>query len=468
MSNLQVIIGIEIHLELNTKTKMFSSAANDFSLAPNTAASVIDLAYPGTLPQLNKEAVSKAIKLAKALKMKIDNELHFDRKNYFYPDLPKGFQITQDRRPIAKNGEIITASKVIKIEKFHLEEDTAKSVHNNNLTFLNYNRAGTPLVEIVTEPVIFSSQEAVDYIEAIKELAIILDISDAKMEEGSMRADINISLRPYGTDTLGTKVEIKNLNSLTNVKKSIDDEIKKQTKAIFAGKQILQATKRFDETKQETVIMRVKTGAVDYKFFPETNIVPIRLEQNWIDSIQVCELPWEKRKRYESENIDKEFIEKLMSDVVKANFFDSIEGDDRKTIVKIFFAEIVQLSNSKNVSVDKLNISPSQITEVINYLNEGTISGKHVKEIFPLLSQGNMSVVEIINTHGMKQFSDLSSLEQLIDKIILLNKDFIEQNKDRAERVVKFLLGQLMKETNGQANPVLSAKILEKKLSERK
>lgn len=279
MSNLQVIIGIEIHLELNTKTKMFSPAANDFSLAPNTSASVIDLAYPGTLPSLNKEAVRKAIKLAKALDMSVDDELHFDRKNYFYPDLPKGFQITQDRRPIAKKGKIVTASKVIQIEKFHLEEDTAKSIHDSSSTLLNYNRAGTPLIEIVTEPVIFSSQEAIDYIEAIRELAIILDISDAKMEEGSMRADINISLRPYGANEFGTKVEIKNLNSLTNVKKSIDDEIKKQTKAIYSGIPIVQATKRFDEVKQETVTMRVKTGAVDYKFFPETNIVPIKLDK---------------------------------------------------------------------------------------------------------------------------------------------------------------------------------------------
>lgn len=279
MNNFEVIIGIEIHIELNTRTKMFSSAANDFHAEHNTQASVVDLAYPGTLPVVNKGTVERAIKFAKALNMEIDSELHFDRKNYFYPDLPKGFQITQDRRPIAKKGEIPISNRKIAIQHFHLEEDTAKTINEDGKTLLNYNRAGVPLIEIVTEPVIRSSKEAVEYIEAIRSLANSLGISDAKMEEGSLRADINISLRPYGVETFGTKVEIKNLNSLANVEKGIVDEIAKQSKALIRGEEILQATKRFDETKQETVIMRVKTGAADYKFFAEPNIPPIALDK---------------------------------------------------------------------------------------------------------------------------------------------------------------------------------------------
>ncbi len=464
MNNFEVIIGIEIHIELNTKTKMFSSALNDFHAEHNTLASVVDLAYPGTLPVVNKGAIQKAIKLAKALNMSIDSELHFDRKNYFYPDLPKGFQITQDRRPIAKHGAIPISDKNIAIAHFHLEEDTAKTINDKGMTLLNYNRAGVPLVEIVTEPVIRSSKEAVEYIDAIRQLASSLDISDAKMEEGSLRADINISLRPYGQTTFGTKVEIKNLNSLGNVEKGIADEIAKQSRALIYGEEIFQATKRFDESTQETVIMRVKTGVADYKFFAEPNIPPIALDQTWVDSIAINELPWNRKARYESYGIDKDLVDKLMSDLERADYFDAIDFHDKLLTAKIFFAELVQQANARNKKVSELGVDQQQIAKLLSYLEAGMISGKHIKEIVPLMISSGQSVDQIIRSNNFRQISDEKVLTELITKIISANKAFVEENQQRPERVFKNLLGLLMKETDGQANPVLSNKILEKLL----
>jgi len=295
MNNLETVIGIEIHIELNTKTKMFSPAKNDFNAAPNTLVHPIDLGYPGTMPRLNKGAVIKAVQFAKALNMKIDKLIRFDRKHYFYADLPKGYQITQNDFPFGSGGFVPVIvngeQKNIELERFHLEEDTARSHHGDSETLLNYNRAGVPLIEIVTEPVIRDAAEAVAYVDAIRELAQTLDISDAKMEEGSLRADINLSLRPRGQKEFGTKVEIKNINTLTNIQKAIENEIKTQTKDILSGKVIKQATKRFDEATKTNIVMRVKTEAADYRFFPEPDINPIRISDEFVNSININELP---------------------------------------------------------------------------------------------------------------------------------------------------------------------------------
>ena len=283
IKNFEMVIGIEIHLELNTKTKMFSAIKNDFYAEPNTLVSPIDLGYPGTLPTVNKEAVIKAIKLAKALNMEIDNELHFDRKNYFYTDLPKGFQITQQFRPIGKNGIVFLEKdnniKKIRIERIHLEEDTARQLHNEDETMINYNRAGIPLIEIVTMPDIRSAEEAVKYVDFIRQSALFLGISDAIMAQGSLRADINLSMRMLGSNDFGTKVEIKNLNSLNNIAKAIEFESKLQIEKILNNEEILQETKRFDESSQKTISLRNKTDSIDYKYFPEPNIPIIKLDK---------------------------------------------------------------------------------------------------------------------------------------------------------------------------------------------
>ncbi|WKX02526.1 Asp-tRNA(Asn)/Glu-tRNA(Gln) amidotransferase subunit GatB [Candidatus Mycoplasma mahonii] len=468
MNNLEVIIGIEIHIELNTQTKMFSSAPNVFGQKENTLVDKIDLGYPGTLPAVNKEAVIKGIKLGKALNMKIDKLLRFDRKHYFYADLPKGYQITQNDYPIGSNGfipiKINSISKNIQIERIQLEEDTAKSFHTEEGTLLNYNRAGVPLIEIVTDPVIRSAEEATEYVKSIKNLALALNISEAKMEEGSMRADINISLRPYGSNVLGTKVEIKNINSLSNIKSAIQNEIVEQTQQILLGQKISQSTKRFDEETRTNKIMRIKKEALDYRFIPEPNINPISLTNNFIDSIHINELPWEREKRYISYGIDHSYIEKLLSDYDHANYFDLIKSDDKVNLAKVFFSEIVSLANLKNMKVSALDIDPTQIELAIKLVKDGSISGKHLKTIIPLLSESSKNVVDIINDENMKQISEESQINILIDEVINSNISFINNNIDRKERVIKYIVGNVMKISKGQANPVVTSNLVEKKI----
>lgn len=290
MNNLKVTIGIEIHLELLTKTKMFSSSPNTFGQTPNTCINEIDMGYPGSMPTVNKQAVIFAIKLAKSMNMQIDSQLSFDRKHYYYPDLPKGYQITQQSRPIGKEGTLpIGDDKVIKIERIHMEEDTAKQIHKGEFTYLDFNRAGVPLIEIVTHPVIHSAKDTIAYVKTIQSLSKELGISDAKMENGSLRIDVNISLS--NSDILGTKVEIKNMNSFSNITTAIQNEIQEQTHAINNNHKILMTTKRFDERTQTNIVMRGKSNDVDYKYFKEPNIIPITLTKQFIDSIDIPLLP---------------------------------------------------------------------------------------------------------------------------------------------------------------------------------
>ena len=302
--NFEPVIGLEIHVELKTKSKMFSNAPVTYGKEPNTQTVPLDLAFPGTMPTVNKEAVIYAIRVSNALHMSIDHELHFDRKNYFYSDLPKGYQITQNLRPIGSNGyleiEVGGIVKRIGIERLHIEEDTCKQLHFNDFTLLNYNRAGTPLVEIVSRPELRSGEEAMKYVEKIRSIVVYSDVSDGKMEEGSLRCDVNISLRPFGSEKFGTKVEIKNINSISYIQKAVDFEIARQTKMLLNNEPIRQETRRYDSAKDETILMRVKTDAVDYKYFPEDNITPIKLSDEFVnDAINSCpELADSKVNRY--------------------------------------------------------------------------------------------------------------------------------------------------------------------------
>ncbi|SYV97615.1 Aspartyl/glutamyl-tRNA(Asn/Gln) amidotransferase subunit B [Mycoplasmopsis edwardii] len=471
MNNFEVIIGIEIHVELKTKTKMFSSAEIDYSAEPNTKANQIDLAYPGTLPLVNKQAVKFGIALAKALKMEIDDELHFDRKNYFYPDLPKGYQITQFYRPIGKNGKVqIKTSnglKEISIERIHLEEDTARQHHDSEFTKLDYNRAGIPLIEIVTDPVIRSAKEASAYVDMIKKTVLALEISEGKLEQGSLRADINISLRPYGYNGFGTKVEIKNLNSLSNIEKAIDNEIKIQTKKILKGEAILQETKRFDDQKNENITMRVKTGTVDYKYFPEANIPFIKLSKSFIDSVEVAELPLEKEQRYIDANIQNIYVQSLIDDIYLSKYFDSINYEDKDKLSKVFFAEVVSLANLQSKKAYELNIDAKYIQESLELLDKGIISGKSLKKLIPLLIGFKGDIHSLLEEHNLKQISDPKLIEEHVLTIIKNNEALVAEYPERQEKVMKFILGSLMKETGGQVNPILSNDILIKVLNDK-
>ncbi|ENY69095.1 Aspartyl/glutamyl-tRNA (Asn/Gln) amidotransferase subunit [Mycoplasmopsis bovigenitalium 51080] len=469
MNNYETIIGIEIHLELNTKTKMFSPAKIDFNAEPNTTANQIDLGYPGTLPLLNKEAVISGIKLAKALKMDIDTELHFDRKNYFYSDLPKGFQITQFFRPIGSNGKLLIDQNTgfsVEIERIHLEEDTARQ-HHGEVTQLDYNRAGVPLIEIVTTPCIRNAQQAVAYVSQIRQIALALGISDAKMEEGSLRADINISIRPKGIEKYGTKVEIKNINTFRGIAKAIDNEISEQIKKLRTGELILQQTKRFDPETQTNITMRTKTGEVDYKYFPEPNIPIIKLSNEFINSIKLNELPWEKTSRYESYGIQKIYIDSLVNDLELAQYFDSINYKDKEKLSKLFFAELVSLANSKQCHVIDLKIQTKLLEQAIDLMDKEIISGRSFKKLIPLLVNFEGDINTLVKEHSLEQISDTNTIEKWVNQIIVENEKVINEYPERPERVLKMVQGSLMKISGGQVNPTKAIKIVEELLNKK-
>ncbi len=470
MNNFETIIGIEIHLELNTKTKMFSPSKIDFEADANTTVNQIDLGYPGTLPLLNKEAVISGVKLAKALCMTIDNELHFDRKNYFYPDLPKGYQITQFYRPIGSNGHFVinteSGRKKINIERIHLEEDTARQYHGEK-TKLDYNRAGVPLIEIVSYPEISSADEAVAYVDMIRRIALSLGISSAKMEQGSLRADVNISLRPKGYKGFGTKVEIKNMNSFRAIRNAIEHEIKLQTQKILTNEPILQQTKRYDEESMSTVVMRTKTGAIDYKYFPEPNIPFIKLSDEFINNIKLNELPWEKEERYKNEGIQDIYIKNLINDIELANYFDSINYFDRSKLSKLFFAEVVSLANSKNVKAYELGIKPQALESTIGLLDDDVISGKSFKKLVPLLINYDGDLNRLIKENNLEQISDEQTIAKWIDDVIERNETLVAEYTERSEKVIKFVLGNVMKLSGGKVNPQKANDLLMKLLNKK-
>lgn len=470
VNNFETIIGIEIHIELNTITKAFSPVENNFNGPVNTLISPIDLGYPGTLPILNKEVVIKAIKLAKALNMTIDNELHFDRKNYYYTDLPKGFQITQQFRPIGKNGflqlDLKSYQKKINIERIHIEEDTARQIHIENETLINYNRAGIPLIEIVSCPDIRTKEEAVEYVDNIRKIVTYLNISDAKMAEGSLRADINISTRLVGSNKFGAKVEIKNLNSLNNMKKAIEFESNLQISKIMNNQEIIQETKRFDEETNETVSMRDKTNAIDYRYFPEPNIPIITLSKSLIESIEIEELPSELKKRYISYGINSEYLDQIVNNIEYSKFLDAIKTDKKAEVIKIFFAEIVQLEKKMNLPLEKLNIKPNNFYELIELVNSGQISGKQLKMVIPKLMNLEIEVTKLIDDLNIRLISDPNIINQWIKEIKNKNSNIIAIYKEKPENTLKFIIGEIMKLSKGQANPILCVELVKKEFEE--
>ncbi|UVD81916.1 Asp-tRNA(Asn)/Glu-tRNA(Gln) amidotransferase subunit GatB [Mycoplasma iguanae] len=470
-SKYDVVIGIEIHLELNTKTKMFSPAKNSFLDDPNRNVHPIDIGYPGTLPQLNKAAVISAIKLAKALNMKIDNQLHFDRKNYFYPDLPKGFQITQFFRPIGKDGImpifVDGVWKEIAVERIHLEEDTAKQLHQEKWTLLDYNRAGIPLIEIVTKPVISSSQEAIAYVNNIRKAALYLGISDAKMEEGSLRVDVNISLKPENSSTLGNKVEIKNMNSISNIKKAIDFEIALQSSMLDNNEIVKQQTKRFDEITLTNVLMREKTGEVDYKYFPEPNIPVIQLEQSLLENVLIPTMPWEREKEFLAIKLNPIHINSLINNIDYLDYFEAINFHNKTKAANLFFSDIISIVNNQAVQLKDLNIKPFHLKEILELIESQKISSKQAKQIIQILQKENKSIQQIIIENKMNQSISEIDLIAILEKIILENENLINSYPQKPDRVTNFLLGNLMKETQGNANPQMANKVVQEILQKK-
>lgn len=474
--NFEAVIGIEIHVEMKTKSKMFSSAPVLFGAEPNTLVRPLDIAFPGTMPLVNKQAVINAIRVSNALHMSIDNELWFDRKNYFYSDLPKGFQITQDKRPIGRDGyvEIKTKNgiKRIEIERLHMEEDTCKQLHMSNYSLLDYNRAGTPLVEIVSRPNIRSGEEAMKYVEQIKSIVQFTDVSDGKMEEGSLRCDVNISLRPIGSDKFGTKVEIKNLNSLSNVEKAIEFEIIRQQKLLLAGIPVEQETRRFDEMRKETVLMRKKTDAVDYKYFTEPNITPIKLSDEFIkNAIETCpELASSKRNRYINNLKLSEYdADILLQDKAVSEYFDETikYNANPKLLVNWIMVDIASYLNKNNYSISDLKLSPEHLSDLVKIISEGKISSKQAKDVFLDIVETDASPIDVANKLGIVQMSDENAIMDLVIEALNENPQAIEDFKNGKDRAVGFLVGQIMKKSRGKANPAMTSKLVIQELKKR-
>ena len=473
--NYEAVIGLEIHVEMNTKTNMFSSAPVTYGELPNSSTSPVCFAFPGTLPTVNKQAVINAIRVSNALHMSIDRTLHFDRKNYFYSDLPKGFQITQNERPIGFEGymdiETSLGTKRIGIERLHLEEDTAKQLHSWDCTLLDYNRAGIPLIEIVSKPEIRTGEEAAKYVEKIRSIVSFLDVSDGRMEEGSLRCDVNISIRPVGSTKFGTKVEIKNLNSISNVQKSIEFEVKRQALLLQEGKEVIQETRRFDEATKETVLMRVKTEAADYKYFPEPNITPINLSEEFIaNAIETSpELAESKLIRYKELGLSDYDANLLIADKDISVYYDSAlkAGGSPKLLANWVIGDIQAILNKNNIHISEFKISPNHLSELVLLVEEGKVSNKQAREIFQEMLNSGSSPKELVKKMGATQISDEGAIMTLINEVIDANPQSVIDFKNGKDRAVGFLVGQVMKKSQGKVNPAITNKLIVEELKRR-
>lgn len=468
MTNYIPTIGIEVHVELKTNTKIFSNSINGYGQMANSLTNVVDLGYPGTLPTLNKEVVNLAIKAACVLNCKIRKEMHFDRKNYFYPDNPKNFQITQGRTPIGYDGyveiEVDGTKKKIEIEEMHIEEDTCKSTHRGDKTLLDFNRAGVPLIEIVTKPCISSSTEAKLYLEKLKELLFYTDISDCKMEEGSMRCEANVSIRKNETDPLGTKCEIKNIGSISNVGISIEKEIIRQTELLEKGETFKEQTRRYDDKLGDTVLMRIKETGNDYRYFPEPDIPYLYLTDTMIEEVRntIEMLPDERRNLYMEKNVSEINAKKLVQNKSLSDYFNTLltEDIDFKIASNLLLGDISAYLNKNEKAITNTTLTKERMVELVNKISDNTLTSKNLKDILDKILEEDKSISEIIKESGIENITDDTALREIIKKIVSENSESVTDYKNGHDRAIKFLMGQVMKETKGSANPKLAMNIL--------
>lgn len=454
-------IGIEVHVELKSLSKVFSNSKNNFNDPVNTNVNVIDLAYPGSLPRLNKEVINMAIKACLALNCDVTRLMHFDRKNYFYADLPKGFQITQQDTPIGTNGYIeIENGKKIRIERLHIEEDTCKSIHSKE-TLLNFNRAGVPLLEIVSKPDIHSGLEAVQYVEKLRETLLYLGISDVKIEEGSMRCDVNVSVSD--NDTLGTKCEVKNIGSISNVKTAIDYEVSRQTELLKNGEIIKEQTRRYDDKTKTTILMRYKETGNDYRYFPEPDIPYFEITDEWIREIekQMPILTDELKEKYEKLNINPQNIQTLISNRSLCMFLESvIDSVDAVIASNILTSDIAGYLNKNIISIEDTKLTKEKFIELISMLKNEQLSSKQAKQIIPYLLETDKNISSLIEELGLVQITDNTKLQEIINNVLNNNQESVNDYKNGHENALKYLMGQIMKESKGQANPKLVNELL--------
>lgn len=472
----ETVIGLEVHVELKTDSKIFSPSPAHFGAEPNTNTNVIDLGYPGVLPVVNKRAVEWGMKAAMALNMTVARESKFDRKNYFYPDNPKAYQISQFDQPIGENGwidiEVNGETKRIGITRAHLEEDAGKLTHKNGYSLVDLNRQGTPLIEIVSEPDIRTPEEAYAYLEKLRSIIQYIEVSDVKMEEGSMRCDANISIRPYGQDEFGTKTELKNLNSFTFVKKGLEYEEKRQEQVILSGGIIEQETRRFDETTGATKLMRVKEGSDDYRYFPEPDIVPMIISDEWMEEVRktIPELPDARQKRYQEElelpayDAHVLTLTKEMSDMFEKTV--SL-GADPKLASNYLMVDVNAYLNKVQKELSETKLTAEGLAGMIKLITDGTISSKIAKKVFAELIEHGGDAEKIVKEKGLVQVSDSGQLLAWVNEALDNNPKSIEDYKNGRDRAIGFLVGQIMKASKGQANPQMINKMLLEEIAKR-
>ena len=472
MTNYIPTIGIEVHVELKTNTKIFSNSKNGYGQMANSYTNVIDLGYPGTLPTLNMEVVNLAIKAATVLNCKIRRKMHFDRKNYFYPDNPKNFQITQSRTPIGYDGyveiEVNGTKKKIEIEEMHIEEDTCKSTHRGDKTLLDFNRAGVPLIEIVTKPCISSSEEAKLYLEKLKELLFYSDISDCKMEEGSMRCDANVSIRKNESDPYGTKCEIKNIGSISNVGLSIEKEIIRQAKLLDNNETFKEQTRRYDDKLGDTVLMRVKETGNDYRYFPEPDIPYLYVTEEMISDVAktIGMLPDERRELYLSKGVSLINANKLIQNKPLSDYFNSLISMDIdfKVASNLLLGDISAYLNRTEKSIEETTLTKERFSDLVSKVSSKTLTSKNLKEILDKVLEEESSISDIMQEMHIENITDDKAIRELIQRIIKENPTTVADYKAGHDRALKFFMGQVMKETKGSANPQLAMSILQEEL----
>ena len=471
----ETVIGLETHVQLSTKTKLFSRASTTFGASPNTNVNLIDCGLPGVLPSVNKEAFYKAIRFGMAVNATINQTSIFDRKNYFYADLPKGYQITQMDLPIVLGGSIEInldgLTKTINITRAHLEEDAGKSIHDefDGFSAIDLNRAGTPLLEIVSEPEISSAKEAVAYMKAIHQLVTFLDVSDGNMAQGSLRCDANVSIRKKGDQELGTRTEIKNINSFKFIEKAINFEIKRQIKILENGEKVTQETRLYDSSKDETRPMRSKEFANDYRYFPEPDLLPVVISDEEITKIrdEFPELPKEKEIRYQKQfGLSAYDAQIIASSKSMADFFEAAlkKTKNYSLLSNWLIGEISAYLNKKQIEIHESKLSADNVAMLINRIDDQTISGKIGKSIFEEMCESGSSVDEIIKSQGLKQISDDGAIEKIILTVINENPDQVAAYLAGKDKLFGFFVGQVMKLTEGKANPKTVNTILKNKL----
>ena len=474
MSKYKAVIGLEMHCEMKSNSKVFSSARNDFSELANINVRPVDMAFPGTLPVLNKECVRKAILASLILGCKVPKYMYFDRKNYYYPDLPKGYQITQMHDPVGTNGSVTidcgSYEKEIKIHDIHLEEDSASMDHFSDVSLINYNRAGVPLLELVTEPCLSSAEEAVAFLEEIRKIYQYADISEADTKKGQIRCDVNVSIMEEKGTELGTKVEVKNVNSFGNVYDTINYEIERQSKLKDEGRydEVVQETRRFDEETGTTIRMRTKADAIDYKYFVEPNIPKYKIDKTWVEEIKknIPELPRERKKKYiEGYGLSEYDANIIIKTKDYADYYEECIslGIDKKQAANYLIVNIIAYLNRELISLKDFYLKPEYLKQILDELEKGNISSKQAKEIFNKSIEENKEPKNFISKEN-NQISDTNELNNIIDTILNNNNSQVEAYKSGKTNLFDYFVGQVMKETKGKANPTITKEILKDKL----